>query len=160
MVNKPEVAVIMGSNSDYEVMKEAVLVLEDFEVPFEKKVVSAHRTPEMMFEFAKSAKKNGIKIIIAGAGGAAHLPGMVASITHLPVIGVPVKSKQSYEGLDSLLSIVQMPAGIPVATVGINNAKNAGLLAISMLAIENKNLDKKLIQYRKKQELSVINQKI
>ena len=113
-----------------------------------------------MFEFAKSAKKNGIKIIIAGAGGAAHLPGMVASITHLPVIGVPVKSKQSYEGLDSLLSIVQMPAGIPVATVGINNAKNAGLLAISMLAIENKNLDKKLIQYRKKQELSVINQKI
>ena len=160
MVNKPEVAVIMGSNSDYEVMKEAVLVLEEFEVPFEKKVVSAHRTPEMMFEFAKSAKKNGIKIIIAGAGGAAHLPGMVASITHLPVIGVPVKSKQSYEGLDSLLSIVQMPAGIPVATVGINNAKNAGLLAISMLAIENKNLDKKLIQYRKKQELSVINQKI
>lgn len=160
MVNKPEVAVIMGSNSDYEVMKEAILVLEEFEVSFEKKVVSAHRTPEMMFEFAKSAKKNGIKIIIAGAGGAAHLPGMVASITHLPVIGVPVKSKQSYEGLDSLLSIVQMPAGIPVATVGINNAKNAGLLAISILAIENKNLDKKLIQYRKKQELSVINQKI
>ena len=155
-----DVAVIMGSNSDYDVMHEAVNILEEFEVKFIKKVVSAHRTPDLMFDFAKNAHLNGIKIIIAGAGGAAHLPGMVASLTHLPVIGVPVKSKQSYEGLDSLLSIVQMPAGVPVATVGINNAKNAGLLAVSILSLQSKMLESKLIAFKELQKQKVLNQTI
>lgn len=125
---EPIVGIIMGSQSDLEVMKVAASMMKECDIPFEIKVVSAHRTPDRMFEYAKSAEARGIEVIIAGAGGAAHLPGMVASMTTLPVIGVPVKLKE-LDGLDSLLSIVQMPGGIPVATVGINNAKNAGLLA-------------------------------
>lgn len=146
---KPQVAVIMGSTSDWETMKNACDILDQFEVPYIKKVVSAHRTPDYMFEFAENAKKQGLKIIIAGAGGAAHLPGMVAAKTTLPVIGVPVQSK-ALNGLDSLLSIVQMPAGIPVATVAIGNsgAKNAGLLAVQMLAAFNETLAEKLEQFR------------
>ncbi len=126
------VGIIMGSESDFEVMKAAALVLDDLSIPYEIKVVSAHRTPERMYDYARRAKERGLKVIIAGAGGAAHLPGMVASLTQLPVIGVPVKLK-ALEGLDSLLSIVQMPGGIPVATVAINNAKNAGILAARIL---------------------------
>ncbi|NCU16629.1 5-(carboxyamino)imidazole ribonucleotide mutase [Pallidibacillus pasinlerensis] len=146
---KPQVAVIMGSTSDWETMKNACDILDQFEVPYIKKVVSAHRTPDYMFEFAENAKKQGLKIIIAGAGGAAHLPGMVAAKTTLPVIGVPVQSK-ALNGLDSLLSIVQMPAGIPVATVAIGDsgAKNAGLLAVQMLAAFNETLAEKLEQFR------------
>ncbi|MEM3926468.1 MAG: 5-(carboxyamino)imidazole ribonucleotide mutase [Desulfurococcaceae archaeon] len=131
----PKVAVIMGSKSDWEYMKEAVDVLKQFGVDVEVRIVSAHRTPEFMFEFAKTAAERGIEVIIAGAGGAAHLPGMTASLTHLPVIGVPIPSKY-LNGLDSLLSIVQMPYGTPVATVAIGNAKNAALLALRILGIK------------------------
>ena len=156
-----KVKVIMGSISDYEVMKEADPIFKELGVEYEMEVVSAHRTPDKMYEFAKSARKNGYKVIIAGAGGAAHLPGMVASMTTLPVIGVPVQTK-ALHGLDSLLSIVQMPAGIPVATVAINNAKNAALLACQILSIEDKNLEIKLEEYRnslkEKVLSSVINQ--
>ena len=127
-MKKPLVGIIMGSDSDLPIMQEAAKILEFFEIEFEVTVVSAHRTPERLFKYSKEAEKRGIRVIIAGAGGAAHLPGMVASITPLPVIGVPVKSA-SLEGMDSLLSIVQMPGGIPVATVAINGAKNAGILA-------------------------------
>jgi len=155
-----DVAIIMGSSSDYDVMEGAVKVLEEFEISFKKQVVSAHRTPDLMFEFAKKAHTEDIKIIIAGAGGAAHLPGMVASLTHLPVIGVPVKSTQSIEGLDSLFSIVQMPAGVPVATVGVNNAKNAGLLAVSILSLQSITLAEKLIAYKNKQRDAVLKQTI
>ena len=151
------VAIIMGSSSDFSVMEEAVKMLEKFDVPYVKKVISAHRTPDLMFEFAKEAENEGIKLIIAGAGGAAHLPGMVASITTLPVIGVPIKSSNSIQGIDSILSIVQMPAGIPVATVGLNGAKNASLLAISILAISDETLNKKLKDFRKSQYEKVIN---
>jgi len=133
----------MGSSSDWEYMEEAAKVLEEFEVPYEKKVVSAHRTPDMMYEYAKSAKERGIEVIIAGAGGAAHLPGMVASITTLPVIGVPIPTKYLM-GVDSLYSIVQMPKGIPVATVAIGNAHNAALLAIRILSIKYDYLSEKL----------------
>lgn len=135
----PKVGIIMGSESDLKVMRNAALIMEELSIPYEIKVVSAHRTPERMFEYAKSAKKRGLEVIIAGAGGAAHLPGMVASLTQLPVIGVPVKLKE-LDGLDSLMSIVQMPGGVPVATVGINNSKNAGLLAARILAIKNADL--------------------
>lgn len=133
---QPLVGVIMGSQSDWETMKHACDILEELEIPFEKKVVSAHRTPDYMFEYAETAEERGIKVIIAGAGGAAHLPGMVAAKTTLPVIGVPVQSK-ALNGLDSLLSIVQMPGGVPVATVAIGKAgaTNAGLLAAAMLGI-------------------------
>lgn len=158
MKNKPHVAVIMGSESDYEIMKEAIKILEEFKIPVIKKVVSAHRTPDLMYSFAKNANQDGIKIIVAGAGGAAHLPGMVASITTLPVIGVPIKSVNSLHGIDSLLSIVQMPAGVPVATVGINNAKNAGLLAISILASFDSKLATQLTNFRKAQEEKILNQ--
>lgn len=158
--NKPMVAVIMGSNSDYEIMKEAISILEEFKIPFIKKIVSAHRTPELMFDFAKNVHSLGVKIIIAGAGGAAHLPGMVASLTSLPVIGVPVKSTNSIQGIDSLLSIVQMPAGVPVATVGINNAKNAGLLSVSILSLLDASIAKKLKDYKKKQTDAVLKQEI
>lgn len=146
---KPLVGIIMGSDSDYAVMKGAVEALEALGVPFEKKVVSAHRTPEMMFDYAKKARARGIEVIIAGAGGAAHLPGMTASLTTLPVIGVPVESK-ALKGLDSLLSIVQMPSGIPVATVAINNSKNAGLLAARILSIKHPTIRKALESYVKK----------
>lgn len=149
-----QVAVIMGSQSDWETMKGACEILADFDIPFEKKVLSAHRTPDDMREFAINARNNGIKVIIAGAGGAAHLPGMTASYTTLPVIGVPVKSK-SLDGMDSLLSIVQMPKGVPVATVSIGNSANAGLLALQMLAIENSAIAKKLEHFRLEQSANV-----
>lgn len=155
-----KVAVIMGSSSDYVIMKEAVLLFEEFKIPYIKKVISAHRTPDLMFEFAKNAAAEDIKIIIAGAGGAAHLPGMVASITHLPVIGVPIKSQNSILGIDSMFSILQMPAGVSVATVGIDNAKNAAILAISMLATTSKEIEKKLIKYREAQKQKVLKQTI
>lgn len=142
-MNSPRVGIIMGSDSDLEVMKKAAIILEELGIAFEIKVVSAHRTPERMVEYAKTSKTRGIEVIIAGAGGAAHLPGMVASMTQVPVIGVPVKLKE-LDGLDSLLSIVQMPGGVPVATVGVNNAKNAGLLAARMLGIYDELIYKKL----------------
>jgi 5-(carboxyamino)imidazole ribonucleotide mutase len=147
--SKPVVGIIMGSDSDLNVMQEAANILDEFKVSYEMKVVSAHRTPDLMAEYGSTAYKKGIKVIIAGAGGAAHLPGMTASHSPLPVIGVPVKSK-SLDGLDSLLSIVQMPGGVPVATVGINQAKNAGLLAAQILSTSDLSLQKKMIAYKKK----------
>ncbi|MDX2130271.1 MAG: 5-(carboxyamino)imidazole ribonucleotide mutase [Chloroherpetonaceae bacterium] len=150
-VLSPLVGVIMGSDSDLETMRGAIDILKEFSVPCEVRVVSAHRTPDVMAIYAKSAKDRGIKVIIAGAGGAAHLPGMTASYTTLPVIGVPVPSK-ALSGLDSLYSIVQMPAGIPVATVAIGNAKNAGLLAIQILALSDTTLASSLLAYRKRLE--------
>ncbi|KAF0247295.1 MAG: 5-(carboxyamino)imidazole ribonucleotide mutase [bacterium] len=137
------VAIIMGSKSDLETMKEAAKILEQFDIGYEMKIVSAHRTPELMFEYARSAKSRGIEVIIAGAGGAAHLPGMTASLTTLPVIGVPVESR-ILKGIDSLLSIVQMPAGVPVATMAIGNGKNAGLMAARILSIKDETLANKL----------------
>ena len=144
-----KVAVIMGSTSDWETMKNTCEILEEFEVAYEKKVVSAHRTPDLMFQYAKEARARGIKVIIAGAGGAAHLPGMVAAKTTLPVIGVPVQSR-TLNGLDSLLSIVQMPGGVPVATTAIGKAGaiNAGLLAIQMLSMYDLELEAKLAERR------------
>ncbi|AEB94891.1 phosphoribosylaminoimidazole carboxylase, catalytic subunit [Metallosphaera cuprina Ar-4] len=136
----------MGSKNDWETMKEAADILERFNVPYEAKVVSAHRTPEYMVEYAKKAHERGIEVIIAGAGGAAHLPGMIASLTHLPVIGVPVASR-NLNGLDSLLSIVQMPYGVPVATVAIGGAKNAGLLAVRILSLKHVDLVEKLRKF-------------
>jgi 5-(carboxyamino)imidazole ribonucleotide mutase len=142
-----QVGIIMGSDSDLEVMQEAAKILDAFKVHYEMTVVSAHRTPERMMEYAKTAHERGLKVIIAGAGGAAHLPGMIASITTLPVIGVPVKLK-TLDGMDSLLSIVQMPAGVPVAAVAINNAKNAGLLAVQILATSQPHLSEAMQQYK------------
>ncbi len=144
---KPLVGIIMGSDSDLPVMKEAAEILEKFDVPYELTIVSAHRTPERAYKYAETAEERGIEVIIAGAGGAAHLPGVVASLTTLPVIGVPVKTK-SLSGMDSLLSIVQMPAGIPVATVAINNAKNAGLLALRILSLKYPEIKEKLQRYK------------
>lgn len=144
-----KVAIIMGSDSDWPVMKAAAETLEDFGIDYQAQVVSAHRTPDDMMTFAKSASTEGYDVIIAGAGGAAHLPGMVASCTTLPVIGVPVRAS-SLDGLDSLLSIVQMPKGIPVATVAINNSTNAALLAIRMLSIANEEIQQKVADYSKK----------
>ncbi|MBI4097534.1 MAG: 5-(carboxyamino)imidazole ribonucleotide mutase [Candidatus Levybacteria bacterium] len=158
-MKKPEVSIIMGSDSDLPVMKDAAEVLEQFGISYELTIVSAHRTPKRMFEFAASAEKKGIKVIIAGAGGSAHLPGMVAAITALPVIGVPIKSK-SLDGLDSVLSIVQMPPGIPVATVAINGAKNAGILAASIIGISNKKILKKVRDYKKSLEKEVMKKAI
>ncbi|MFI3332031.1 MAG: 5-(carboxyamino)imidazole ribonucleotide mutase [Rikenellaceae bacterium] len=150
-----KVGVIMGSTSDYEVMSAAVETLEAFGVEFEKRVVSAHRTPDLLVEYAKSARERGIDVIIAGAGGAAHLPGMVASMTSLPVVGVPVKSR-ALSGLDSLLSIVQMPAGVPVATTAINGSKNAALIAISILSLQDLELRAKYDAFRAKQTADVL----
>ncbi len=147
--NLPLVGIIMGSDSDWPTMEAAYQVCQEFKIPCEVRVVSAHRTPDDMARYAKSAHKRGLRVIIAGAGGAAHLPGMVASHTPLPVIGVPVESK-SLKGLDSLLSIVQMPGGIPVATVAIGGAKNAGLLAISILAVNDSKLLAKVIAFKSK----------
>ncbi len=157
-----KVAIIMGSESDFPVLKMAVQVLKEFKVSHHVEIVSAHRTPEKMFSFAKQAKQNGYHVIIAGAGGAAHLPGMVASLTTLPVIGVPIQIG-SLKGLDALLSIAQMPKGIPVATVAVDNAANAGLLAVRILAASNHNkeslrLEKKLIQFQKSQKIKVTKQ--
>ncbi|MDQ7948722.1 MAG: 5-(carboxyamino)imidazole ribonucleotide mutase [Pedobacter sp.] len=143
-----KVGIIMGSKSDLNIMNDAADVLKEFNIEFEMTVVSAHRTPERMFNYAKDAAARGLKVIIAGAGGAAHLPGMVASITTLPVIGVPVKSSNSIDGWDSILSILQMPNGIPVATVALNAAKNAGLLAVQILATADDSLLQKMQDYK------------
>ena len=145
----------MGSTSDWDVMSDAAATLAQFGVEFEKRVVSAHRTPDLLVEYAKTAKSRGLEVIIAGAGGAAHLPGMVASMTALPVIGVPVKSR-ALNGLDSLLSIVQMPGGVPVATVAINGAKNADLIAVSILALKDEALAARLEMFRAKQTEDVL----
>ncbi|MDA9655168.1 5-(carboxyamino)imidazole ribonucleotide mutase [Pelagibacteraceae bacterium] len=155
MKNK-KVSIIMGSNSDWETMKLAMHILQEFNISLETKIVSAHRTPERLYRYAKNATKNNISVIIAGAGGAAHLPGMVASLTTVPVLAVPIESK-FMNGLDSLLSIVQMPYGIPTATfaVGAAGAKNAGLFAVSLLAINDVNLSKKIIKWRSNLSKSV-----
>jgi len=147
--NKILVGIIMGSKSDLPVMQDAVEVLKELGVGFEVTIVSAHRTPHRMFEYAEQAATRGLKVIIAGAGGAAHLPGMVASITHLPVIGVPVKSSNSIDGWDSVLSILQMPNGIPVATVALNAAKNAGILAAQIIGTNDKNVADNLLAFKK-----------
>lgn len=144
---KPQVGIIMGSKSDLPIMQEAADILKELEVPFEINIVSAHRTPELMFEYAKTAVDRGLKVIIAGAGGAAHLPGMTASLTPLPVIGVPVKSRNSIDGWDSVLSILQMPGGIPVATVALDGAKNAGILAAKMIGSHDSELLERLQDY-------------
>lgn len=146
-ISKPLVGIIMGSDSDLSVMKPAAEFLESLGISYELTIVSAHRTPLRMVEYAQNAKQRGLKVIIAGAGGAAHLPGMVASLTVLPVIGVPVKSSNSIEGWDSILSILQMPNGIPVATVALNAAKNAGILASKILAIESSELSEKIEKF-------------
>lgn len=142
------VSIIMGSDSDLPVMQEAAEILKSFDIPVEVRIVSAHRTPDRMVDFARNAANRGVEVIIAGAGGAAHLPGMVASLTSLPVVGVPVKSGNSIEGIDSLLSIVQMPGGIPVATVAINGAKNAGLLAARILGVKYPVVRQQLEKYQ------------
>ena len=152
----PRVAIIMGSDSDLSCMKEAAIILDRFNIPYELTIVSAHRTPSRMYSYARSAELKGIQCIIAGAGGAAHLPGMVASLTNLPVIGVPVKSS-ALSGNDSLLSIVQMPKGIPVATVAIDNATNAGLLACRMLGAQDINIRKKMNEFMLEQQKEVLN---
>lgn len=154
-----KVAVIMGSKSDYKIMHEATEILQEFGIQVVEKIVSAHRTPSYMYEFAKNVTKEEINLIIAGAGGSAHLPGMVAALTTVPVIGVPIQSK-SLNGWDSLLSIVQMPKGIPVATVAINGSTNAGLLAISILSITDKILLKKLEDFRKAQTNKVLQDEV
>ncbi|MGO1242592.1 MAG: 5-(carboxyamino)imidazole ribonucleotide mutase [Sphingobacterium sp.] len=142
------VGIIMGSKSDLPVMRDAIDILKKLEVNIEVSIVSAHRTPDRMYDYAKSAANRGLKVIIAGAGGAAHLPGMIASITQLPVIGVPVKSSNSIDGWDSVLSILQMPNGIPVATVALNAAKNAGILAAQILATSDENLTQRVIEFK------------
>ena len=151
-----EIGIIMGSKSDLPVMQEAIEILKELEINTEIDIVSAHRTPEKMFDYAKNAKKRGLKVIIAGAGGAAHLPGMIASITSIPVIGVPVKSKNSIDGWDSILSILQMPNGVPVATVALNAAKNAGILAAQMIGTSNSIVYSRLENYKKGLENKVI----
>lgn len=161
LTQKPRVAIIMGSQSDWETMKNAADLLDQFKVSYVKEIVSAHRTPEKLRTFALQAKSKGFQIIIAGAGGSAHLPGMVAAFSEIPVLGVPVESK-ALKGLDSLLSIVQMPAGIPVGSlaVGVPGAKNAALLAIAILANHDETLFKKWSQFRRKQTQKVISQKL
>jgi 5-(carboxyamino)imidazole ribonucleotide mutase len=155
----PLVGLIMGSSTDWDYMKEATEILQKLGVDFEAKVVSAHRTPELMFQYAKSAEERGIEVIIAGAGGAAHLPGMVASLTVLPVIGVPIPSK-NLNGLDSLLSIVQMPFGVPVATVAIGNARNAALLAARMLGIKHPEIRERVRKFMEEQRDQVLDTKL
>jgi 5-(carboxyamino)imidazole ribonucleotide mutase len=147
-MQNPHVGIIMGSTSDLKVMREAADILEDFGIPFEITIVSAHRTPERLMDYASSAVSRGLKVIIAGAGGAAHLPGMVAAVTPLPVIGVPVKALASIDGWDSILSILQMPAGIPVATVALNGAKNAGILAAQIIGSGNPAVLDKVVGYK------------
>lgn len=158
---KPQVAIVMGSLTDHKIMKLAENALNEFSISFKTEIVSAHRTPEAMVAFAKSAHLNGIKVIIAGAGGAAHLPGMIASLTPLPVIGVPV-TVNSLNGLDALLSIVQMPSGVPVATVAIDGAYNAGLLAARMLSVDSEKIIAKTLALQKRQKIKVklMNKKI
>ena len=142
------ISIIMGSDSDLPIMRQAADILKSFDIPFELTVVSAHRTPERMFSFAKEAHQRGIKVIIAGAGGAAHLPGMVASLSPLPVIGVPIKSSNSIDGWDSILSILQMPNGVPVATVALNAAKNAGILAAKIIGSHDPAIQQKILSYK------------
>ncbi len=154
-----KVGIIMGSKSDLPVMQDAIDILNEFGIESEVNIVSAHRTPEKMFKYASDASDNGIKVIIAGAGGAAHLPGMVASITTLPVIGVPVKSRNSIDGWDSVLSILQMPNGVPVATVALNGAKNAGILAAQIIGISDSEITKKLVDYKSQLEKKFTTQK-
>lgn len=149
MSNKPVVSIIMGSDSDLPIMKQAAQILEQFDVAIEVTIVSAHRTPDRLMKFSKEAASRGIKVVIAGAGGAAHLPGMVASVTTLPVIGVPIKSSNSIDGWDSVLSILQMPSGVPVATVALNGAKNAGILAAQILGSSDAEISKKIADYKK-----------
>lgn len=151
-----EVGIIMGSKSDLPVMQEAANILKEFGIEYEMNIVSAHRTPERMVDYAKSAHKNGLKVIIAGAGGAAHLPGMTASLTPLPVIGVPIKSSNSIDGWDSILSILQMPNGIPVATVALNAAKNAGILAVKIIAASNPAILSKVEAYAENLKQAVL----
>ena len=151
-----QVGIIMGSKSDLPVMQKAIDILKEFGIGTDVKIVSAHRTPEVMFEYAKNARTNGIKVIIAGAGGAAHLPGMVASISTLPIIGVPIKSRNSIDGWDSILSILQMPEGVPVATVALDGATNAGIIAAQILGIEDAEISKKLTQYKENLKEKVI----
>ena len=144
-----QVSIIMGSDSDLPVMRQAADILTEFEIPFEMTIVSAHRTPQRLFDFANNAHHRGIQVIIAGAGGAAHLPGMVASLSPLPIIGVPIKSSNSIDGWDSILSILQMPSGVPVATVALNGAKNAGILAAQIIGANNKAIQEKIVKYKK-----------
>ena len=149
-----KVSIVMGSDSDLKVMKQGADLLNEFDIPFEINIVSAHRTPDLMFNFAKTCSSRNVKVIIAGAGDAAHLPGMIASLTHLPVIGVPVKTT-ALSGVDSLYSICQMPKGVPVATVAINNSYNAGLLAAKILALEDPDINQKVIMFMKNQTENV-----
>ena len=160
MKSKVLVGIIMGSKSDFPVMSGAADILKEFGIKCETNVVSAHRTPKKMFEYAESAKKRGLKVIIAGAGGAAHLPGMVASLTTLPVIGVPIHSSNSLDGLDSILSIVQMPNGVPVATVALNGATNAGILAAEIISTFDKKVEVTLEKYKKTLKQKVEKSKI
>lgn len=148
-MSKPQVGIIMGSQSDLPVMKEAAGILAELGVPFEVTIVSAHRTPQRMIEYGTGARARGLKIIIAGAGGAAHLPGMIASVTSLPVIGVPVRSSNSIDGWDSILSILQMPAGVPVATVALNGARNAGILAAQILGTADRQVARQLDKFKR-----------
>lgn len=152
----PIISIIMGSESDWEVMKDAGDLLQRFEIPYEMTIVSAHRTPQRMFDYSKEAEGRGIKVIIAGAGGAAHLPGMVAANTILPVIGVPIKSSNSIDGWDSILSILQMPNGVPVATVALNASKNAAILAVQIIAIHSIEISNKLRDYKNELESQVM----
>ena len=150
-----KVGIIMGSKSDYPVMKEAEDIIKEFDIDYEIEIVSAHRTPDKMMDYSKNAHKRGINVIIAGAGGAAHLPGMVASNSPLPVIGVPIKSRNSIDGWDSILSILQMPGGVPVATVALDGAKNAGILAIEILGASDSKILKKIVEYKKQLQIKV-----
>jgi 5-(carboxyamino)imidazole ribonucleotide mutase len=152
----PKVSIIMGSTSDWTVMQESAKILDQFKIPFEVNALSAHRAPEQIAEFAKNASLRGIKVIIAGAGGAAHLPGVIAAFTTCPVIGVPCKSSISLDGWDSLLSIVQMPPGVPVATVGVDSAQNAGILAVQMLAVSDEKLSSELKKFKEKLKEKVL----
>ena len=151
----PKVGIVMGSKSDYPIMKDAVDILEYFKIDYEIDIISAHRTPEKMMKYSKNAHKNGIRVIIAGAGGAAHLPGMVASNSPLPVIGVPIKSRNSIDGWDSILSILQMPGGVPVATVALDGAKNGAILAVEILGSSDSEILNKVIAYKKDLEKKV-----
>lgn len=158
-MKNPQVGIIMGSSSDLKVMKDAADVLKELGIEFEMTVVSAHRTPDLMFDYAKGAANRGLKVIIAGAGGAAHLPGMVASLTPLPVIGVPVKSSNSIDGWDSILSILQMPNGVPVATVALNAAKNAGILATQIIGSSNPEVLQRMADYKESMKAKVMDSK-
>jgi 5-(carboxyamino)imidazole ribonucleotide mutase len=149
-MEKPIVSIIMGSDSDLPIMQQAAIILKDFNIPYELTIVSAHRTPKRLVDFSENAHQRGIEVVIAGAGGAAHLPGMVAAISPLPVIGVPIKSSNSIDGWDSVLSILQMPGGVPVATVALDGAKNAGILAAQIISVGNTEIRNKIINYKNK----------